>query len=273
LNARLVAVTAVAAGLVLPATAHALTFGPCPNSSRVQCGTLDVPLDHSGAVPGTIRLHVERVPARRTARGALFILEGGPGGSVTAGTQDYMGVFRRQLADRDLILVDQRGTGLSGALRCQKLRIPDSAPALGQAGAVAACAAKLGPAAGLYTTRASAADIDAVRQALGLDRIALYGSSYGTKLELAYNLLYPGRVERMVLDSVVPLDEDAFGLSSFHAISRVLDKLCATACETITTDPVGDTARLVTAMRQRGVLKGRMIDARGRRRTARVGPI
>jgi pimeloyl-ACP methyl ester carboxylesterase len=232
-----------------------------------------VPLDHSGRVPGQIRLHIERVPARRTARGALFIFEGGPGGSVTAATQGYVVAFKRQLADRDLILVDQRGTGLSGALRCPRIRIPDSSPALGQANAAAACAAKLGPGAALYTTRASAADIDAVRQALGLDRIALYGSSYGTKLELAYNLLYPAHVDRMVLDSVVPLDEDAFGLDSFRATSRVLDKLCATGCERITNDPVGDTARLVAAIRERGVLKGKLIDARGRRRTARVGRI
>lgn len=273
MSARIVAVAAVLAALALPPTARALTFTPCPGPLRIQCGSLDVPRDRSGRVPGTIRLHVERVPARGTARGALFILEGGPGASVTAATPSYILAFQRQLADRDLILVDQRGTGLSGALRCPRVKIPDSAPALGQADAVAACAAKLGPAAGLYTTRASAADIDAVRQALGFDKIALYGSSYGTKLELAYNLLYPAHVDRMVLDSVLPLDEDAFTLDSFHAIARVLDKLCATGCERITTDPVGDTARLVAAVRQRGVLKGKLIDARGRRRTARVGRI
>jgi pimeloyl-ACP methyl ester carboxylesterase len=273
MSARVVAVAALLAGLALPATTRALTFTPCLGKSRIQCGSLDVPLDHSGKVPGKIRLHVERVPARGTTRGALFILEGGPGASVTAARKDYVVDFERQLADRDLILVDQRGTGLSGALRCPGIRIPDSSPALGQADAAAACAARLGPGAGLYTTRASAADIDSVRQALGLDRIALYGSSYGTKLELAYNLLYPTHVDRMVLDSVVPLDEDGFGLDSFRAISRVLDKLCATGCERITTDPVGDTARLVAAIRQRGVLKGRLIDARGRRRTARAGRI
>ena len=121
---------------------------------------------------------------------------------------------------------------------------------------------KLGPAAPFYTTRASAADIDAVRQALGFDKIALYGSSYGTKLALAYSVLYPARLDRLVLDSVVPLDEGGFDLDSFQAIPRVLDKLCATGCEQITTDPVADTARLVATMRRRGVLKGTVIDAR-----------
>jgi pimeloyl-ACP methyl ester carboxylesterase len=271
MTARIVAAAALLLGLALPASASALTFKPCVRDTGVQCAGLDVPLDQSGRVPGTLRLHVERVPARGTSRGALFVLEGGPGASVTAATRGYVVAFHRQLADRDLILVDQRGTGLSGAVRCAKLKIPDSSPALGQADAAAGCAAKLGPAARLYTTRASAGDIDAVRQELGVDKIALYGSSYGTKLALAYSVLYPARVERMVLDSVVPLDEDGFDLDSFRAIPRVLDKLCATACEEITTDPVADTARLVAAIRQRGVLKGTVIDARGRRRGARIG--
>jgi pimeloyl-ACP methyl ester carboxylesterase len=272
---RTVAAAALLLGLALPSPVRALTFSPCSHGSRssIQCGALDVALDPSGRVPGSLRLHVERIPARSTARGALFVLEGGPGGSVTASSRSYAGLFRRQLADRDLIMVDQRGTGRSGALRCPGLRIPDSAAALGQANAAAACAAKLGAAASLYTTRASAADIEAVRQAVGVDKIALYGSSYGTKLALAYMLLYPAHVERVVLDSVVPLDEGGFDLDSFRALPRVLDKLCAAACERITTDPVGDTARLVAAMRHRGVLRGIVVDARGRPRAGRIGRI
>ena len=271
---RIVAAGALLVGLALPAPAGALTLKPCLSTVLpklgAQCGSLDVPLDLSGRVPGMLHLHVERIPARGASRGSLFILEGGPGGSVTASRQDYADAFRRQLADRDLVLVDQRGTGLSGALRCPKLKIPDSAPALGQADTAAACAARLGAAAPFYTTRASAGDLDQVRQALGLDKIALYGSSYGTKLALAYSVLYPAHVERMVLDSVVPLDEDPFDLDSFRAMTRVLDKLCATGCEGITTDPVADTARLVAVLRARGVLKGTVVDAQGRRRAARM---
>jgi pimeloyl-ACP methyl ester carboxylesterase len=270
-NSLVVAAAAVLAGLALPQPAEALTFGRCPGAPGIQCGTLDVPLDPAGRVPGSLRLHVERVPARKPARPPLFVLEGGPGASVTAFARGYGELFRRQRADRDLILVDQRGTGLSGALRCPGLRIPDSKPALGQAGAAARCAARLGPAAAFYTTRASAADLDAVRAAIGAERIALYGSSYGTKLELAYAVLYPSRVDRMVLDSVVPLDEAGFDPDSFRAVARVLDKLCATGCEGITNDPVADTARLVAKMRARGALKGRVVDTRGRVRTGRIG--
>ena len=77
----------------------------------------------------------------------------------------------------------------------------------------------------------------------------------------------------MVLDSVVPLDEPAFDLESFQAVPRVLDKLCAATCDSFTTDPVADTARLVAKMRARGVLKGTVIDARGRRRAGRIGRV
>ena len=86
-------------------------------------------------------------------------------------------------------------------------------------------------------------------------------------------MLYPAHVERIVLDSVVPLDEDAFVLDSFRAIPRVLDKLCATGCEDITTDPVADTARLVAAIGRRGLLSGTVIDSRGRRHRARIGRV
>ena len=153
---RTVAAGALLVGLALPAPAGALTLKPCLSTVLprlgAQCGSLAVPLDQSGRVPGTLRLHIERIPARGTSRGALFVLEGGPGGSVTASRQDYAVAFHRQLADRDLVLVDQRGTGLSGALRCPKLKIPDSAPALGQADLAAACATRLGAAAHFYTT-------------------------------------------------------------------------------------------------------------------------
>jgi pimeloyl-ACP methyl ester carboxylesterase len=258
---------------LLPASAQALTFQRCTPATRIECARVNVPVDPSGRLPGTIGLHVERVPARGPSRGTLVVLEGGPGGSATASIRDYLDVFRHALADRNLIAIDQRGTGLSGALSCPGLRIPSSLPPVNQADAVARCAASLGPAATLYTTRTSAADIEAVRQALGVDKIALYGASYGTKLELAYALLYPAHVDRLVLDSVVPLDTDPFDLESFRALPRVLDELCATGCERITRDPVAATGALVARMREHGALRGPVIDARGRRRVGRIGRI
>jgi pimeloyl-ACP methyl ester carboxylesterase len=271
LRPRTIVGAALALAVASPPSAQALTFAPCSRASRVQCAGLDVPLDHAGRVPGSLRVNVERIPARGTSRGALFVLEGGPGFSVTTSAEYYAHLFRRQLADRDLILADQRGTGLSGALRrCPGLKIRDIGPASGQAAVAARCAVRLGPAAGLYTTQAAAGDMESLRQALGLDKIAIYGSSYGTKLALAYAALYPAHVDRMVLDSVLPLDGGDPDVDSLQAVARVLDKLCAAACERITTDPVGDTAALVAAMRRRGVLEGPVRNAHGRRRTGRI---
>src|SRR5436190_437555 len=83
--------------------------------------------------------------------------------------------------------------------------------------AAATCAARLGPAAHLYTTAAFADDLDAVRAALGLRKVSLYGVSYGTYAALAYARRHPGGVEQLILDSVLDqqLADDRFGLEGF----------------------------------------------------------
>src|SRR5207247_7467902 len=69
-----------AVALFRPGKAHAaITLTPCPDKSGVQCGTVDVPIDRSGAVPGTIGLHVEVLPASGVPRGTMFLIAGGPG--------------------------------------------------------------------------------------------------------------------------------------------------------------------------------------------------
>jgi pimeloyl-ACP methyl ester carboxylesterase len=93
----------------------------------------------------------------------------------------------------DLLVVDQRGTGRSGRLSC-----PSLAPALVETAArIRACAAHLGPAAARYTTRDSVADLEAVRAALGIRRLVLFGVSYGTKVAEAYASAYPARGGRV----------------------------------------------------------------------------
>jgi pimeloyl-ACP methyl ester carboxylesterase len=172
-------------------------------------------------------------------------------------------VFRHH----DLIAFDQRGTGRSGALRCRELEHSD----LFDAGAPAGrCAQHLGAARFRYTTRDSVDDIEAVRVALGYDKIAIYGTSYGTYVALGYALTYPTHVERLVLDSVLPTDGlDPFYRPTLSAIPRVLRSLCSARCGSFTRDPVGDLTRLVGRIGTRG-LRGSVVDARGRRRRAQV---
>ena len=173
------------------------------------------------------------------------------------------------LATRDLLVFDQRGTGVSGLLRCRDL---ERRPIGDRIKAVNGCATQLGAARAFYTSRDSADDIEAVRAAAGVDKVVPYGTSYGTKVALVYAQRYPQRTERLVLDSLVDLDgPDPFSRDTFQAIPRILRELCGrTACIGITPDPVGDLAGARQAARAAAAARGH----RGRRREAagaRVG--
>ena len=122
---------------------------------------------------------------------------------------------------------DQRGTGRSGLLRCPAI---ERDARLRSTAAAEQCARRLGTRRGYYTTADSVADMEAIRAALGLERMTLFGISYGTTLALAYARAHPDRVERMVLDSVAdPDDADPFGLAGFRAMPATLRALCPAA--------------------------------------------
>jgi pimeloyl-ACP methyl ester carboxylesterase len=250
------------AALAMPAAdaGAALRFEPCKSW---ECSTLRVPLDHSGGRPGSIDLHVERIGEGDGANGALIALSGGPGQSAAGLTED----FNRSLPGlgrRDLIVYDQRGTGQSGALRCPEIQNTDMTDAGDEA---ASCARRLGPRRAFYTTRDTVADIEALRRELGIERISLYGVSYGTKVALAYAATHPERVERLILDSVVgwPDGPDAFNRPTTTAMPRVLRALCRGRCGAITSDPAEDLARVVDRIADGG-LAGTAFDGRGRPR-------
>ena len=249
-----------------PSAHAALRFKRC-GGYGFACARVNVPLDRTGAVRGRVALHVKRIRAqRRPRRGAVFALAGGPGQSATFSFNgDGLGALFPAYRNRDLIVFDQRGTGRSGVLRCRRL---ERANLLDAGPAAAACARSLGRRRAFYTTQDSVEDIEAVRRAIGVRRIALFGTSYGTKLALAYALRYPGNVERMVLDSVVEADgPDALYLDTYAAVPRALRSLCRAGCRRFTRDPVADLQRLVRLLAA-GPLRGRVVDSRGRRRKA-----
>jgi len=261
-------VALVALGAVVPSAWAATLFQPCRAKPYAECARVDVPLDRSGRVAGAIGLHVERLRARGKATGAVFALAGGPGQSSAPLLREFSLDIPSALRTRDLIAIDQRGTGDSGRLRCPALERKVTTPRAD----VSACAAALGPGRAFYTTLDAADDLEAVRSAIGVERITLYGTSYGTKLALTYATRYPAHVERLLLDSVLPLGgPDPFARDAFAATPRVLRALCARrACHGITRDPVADLARLVSALRLRP-LSGRVIGVDGRPRTRRLG--
>ena len=262
---------------LLAAVAVALLLAPAADAARpfkrcggygFSCTRVLVPLDRAGTVPGRVSLYVKRVRARRRpARGAVFALAGGPGGSATdAFNGDSLGQLAPAYRTRDLIVHDQRGTGRSGVLRCPRLQranILDAGPE------AARCAERLGPKRAFYTTPDTVEDIEAIRVRLGYERIVLLGISYGTKVALAYALRYPERVERLVLDSVVEADgPDGLYLDSMQAVPRALRALCRGVCR-FTDDPVADVEALVARLAERP-LTGRVFGHRGKGRPSRL---
>ena len=255
---------AVAALACAPPASAAPRFERCGDYG-FSCARVSVPLDRSGHTPGQVSLLVERMRAEQgPARGATFLLAGGPGQSATdAFRGDALGPFGAAGRTRDLIVYDQRGTGRSGLLRCPRL---ERANLLDAGAAAAACAAELGPRRAFYTTRDSVEDMEAIRRELGYDKIAIYGASYGTKVALDYARAHPDRVERLVLDSVVePEGPDPLYRDTFAAVPRELRSLCRLGCRRITRDPVGDLERLVARL-ARGPLRGPVVTPKGRLR-------
>lgn len=238
--------------LALPGVARAqIAFAPC---GEIQCGRVTVPLDRSGAVPGTLSLGVYRAPARtRPARGVLVGLPGGPGDSGRTYFLRRLRGFDAVRRTHDLVFVDPRGTGASGALRCSD---------------ATSCAETLGPASALYTSRDVADDVEAVRAALGVEQVALYGISYGTWFAQTYAKRHPTRVSALVLDGAVSLgsQDDAFRTKLVAALPRALRAVCArSACRGITADAFGDATAVLRTL-ERGPVDEETVDATGRSR-------
>jgi len=251
-----------------PASIALRRCAPGDDDDPTRCGTVTVPLDRSGAVPGSVRLRVRVVPpSAGTADGTVVALAGGPGQAATPIARAMASALGPVARTRRVVTFDQRGTGRSGRLSCPGLAKARSASAVDAA--VAGCAAKLGARRTAYTTSASVDDLEAVRAALGVDKVALYAVSYGTKVAVAYAARYPQHVSRIVLDSVVPPEgTDPFMRTTIGSARRVLRAVCG-RCR-FTRDAGADLVTLGRRL-QRGALSGAWHDGRGRRHTVRIG--
>ena len=238
-----VLVAAAALAALAPAASAAIAYTPC-QPAGFQCGQLPVPLDRTGAVPGTLTLSIKRaVASSNPSASAIFAFAGGPGQAALPAVTEFASILAPGLANRDLVVFDQRGTGASGRLRCNALEEDFSSVAT----AAARCANELGPARAFYRTADSVDDIEAVRVESGYQKIVLFGVSYGTKVALDYAAKYPANVEALVLDSVVPPEgSDVLNVSTFKAMPRALGELCSNGgCNGITTSIGHDLFNLV----------------------------
>jgi pimeloyl-ACP methyl ester carboxylesterase len=262
---------ALVATFAAPRSADAaITFRPCPQTNNFACARLAVPLDPSGVTPGAVTLAVRRHRAPiGEARTAIIALAGGPGQAAIPFAEDFAELLGPIAASRDLIVYDQRGTGESGALACKSfahVSVATPPPA-----AITSCAAQLGNARAFYGTADSVADLEAIRQAGGYEKLVLYGTSYGTKVAEDYAQAHPERVEALVLDSVVgPGAPDPFNRSTFAAVPRVLREVCRRgACRHVTTNPARDLARVLSRVHD-GRLRGRVVGPHGKTRSLHI---
>jgi pimeloyl-ACP methyl ester carboxylesterase len=229
--------------------------------TAAQCGSVEVPEDRSKAEGRRLAIAVAVLPATTLSPqpDPLIMLAGGPGQSADAlaPLAAELGGVRR---NRDIVLIDPRGTGKSAPLSCAALAPHDVFDDLAEPDAIAdaarRCIAELRASGKVdvaqYTTSAFVADIDAVRAALGYEQIDLWGGSYGTRVVQEYLRRYPQHVRSVILDSTVP-PSMRIGLdlwpSREAAVDRVLAACAASeACQQAYPDLDATLARIRTKL-------------------------
>ena len=244
-------------------TLGSLEFKPCELSqpgtgatTRAECTTLDVPEDPNKPDGRKITLKVAVVASRAAEPAAdpVIYFAGGPGQSATESYAGMAGAFARLRDKRHLIFVDQRGTGGSNALVCTfpDMELSADLPTVDVQKSMAKdCLAALDADVAQYTTTVAAADIEALRQAIGAPKLNLYGGSYGTRMAQEYARLHPDAVRSIILDGVVPPE---LALGSEHAVNletALKAILAQCADQPACVQAFGDPYRTLYALRDR----------------------
>jgi len=195
-------------------TEPALSMAPCKvpgGTEMVRCGHLQVPENWSKPAARKIVLNIIVMPkiGPGPEQPPVMWLEGGPGIPGTQSAALYSNELKFHRMQRAVVLFDMRGTGASNPLHCPKTESRLPLADMWNAADETACRRDLQQRADLsqYTTEAAARDVDAIRQALGFDKIDLMALSYGTYLAQAYMKLYPAHVRAVALMGSVPLGE------------------------------------------------------------------
>ena len=210
--------TALSATAVEAQTPSGVALTPCklPGlEEEARCGTLEVPEDRGAPSGRRIPLKISVLPARtpEPAPDPVFAIAGGPGESAVGIAAVFAQLLEDARGERDVVLVDLRGTGGSNRLHCPLAGEDDGPEAyVGDflpVEALRGCLARLrelGTDPAHYTTTQMVEDLEAVRAALGYGKVNLYGVSYGSRTALVYLRSHPERVRSAVLHGVVPTD-------------------------------------------------------------------
>ncbi|WP_225591631.1 alpha/beta hydrolase [Stenotrophomonas sp. STM01] len=255
---------APAKGMVL----GSLAFKPCSLDStfgraslEAQCATLQVPEDRANPQGRRIALNIAWLAPEKEGNfkpDPVLFLAGGPGQSAVDSYPMLDPAFTKVREQRNVILVDQRGTGDSNLLACTDSEGTDvSAAAMGAH--AAACARTLSQKADLrhYTTTDAVADLEDVRKAIGAEQINLIGVSYGTRVAQQYAMRHPQQTRSIVLDSVVPNSQplgNIFARNLDDALAKQFAQCTLTpSCKDALGDPRAELDALLARLRAQPV--------------------
>lgn len=238
---------AVASASADARTLGALEFEPCTlappvgiATTEAQCATLSVPENRAEPGGRQIELAIAWIPGDRREEhpDPVFMLAGGPGQSARDSFPQIQAAFRDVGRLRDIILLDQRGTGASHPLKCDiedededaatdAVEKSDAEQIAASVEQVRRCLAGMTDSdPRFYTTTDAIADLDAVREAIGVEQINLVGISYGTRVAQQYAQRYAAHTRSVVLDSPVP-NELILGQDHAKNLESALDRQLA----------------------------------------------
>jgi pimeloyl-ACP methyl ester carboxylesterase len=234
---------------------------PAGLQEDIFCAKLLVPENWAQPDGKKIPLNIEIIPSVDSQKSdrAFFDLAGGPGIDSTSGAALYMGMLRDYRKGRDVVLVDQRGTGDSNSLHCPELESLSPLSTIYPIELVRTCRENLQRTSDLtqYTTRNSARDVEAVRSALGYGKIDLFGLSYGTRLALEYTRLYSQHVRSVVLIGAAPatLKMPLYHAKNSEQALRLVFNECKSdpSCQAAFPDLQNEWGRLLLGLQQHPV--------------------
>lgn len=258
---------------LLPTTAtRAVIVADCLDAQALGgvCGYVPVPLHRDQPNGETINIYFELYPhsSPGPAESAILANIGGPGVTTTGLRALWLGMFAPNLDVHDLLLIDDRGRGLSGTIGITQCSELQHGNALTFDQAIAKCAHELEDDNSQYATGDIAADTDDVRAALGYDKVDYYGGSQGGVDAIAYATRFGSHLRSLVLDS----PQGPAGLSAFSdhfqapaTIREVtLDCRRSPTCSKDHSDPAAEWINLIQTIRDQPV-RGNAYDANGNR--------
>jgi pimeloyl-ACP methyl ester carboxylesterase len=238
--------------------------------SQVKCGKLEVPENYQQPDGNTIAVNFAVLPAIDDSeyKAPLMFLAGGPGQAAVELATGLNHVFREVRKTRDIILVDQRGTGESSPLSCDFEAVDNVYSSLPDAlnpQEVKDCVAQFKGDVTQYNSENAIRDFDAIRAALGHEKLNIYGGSYGTRAGLVFMRMFPESLESVVLDSVGPIEVPIgmFGQSGARSFNLLLENCknnesCNTAFPNLAAEFQAVKARLAKEVASIDILHPRL---------------